>query len=773
MASPVKKLKPQERPRAKVKLRVLVVPGDAEIVFPGTLARYQWQGPLRREWSRLLQGGDGLLGLCYGDDIGVLCRVRKKLKGGRLLLEGLQTFEPKGLTLRRLHSLSPRPMKPLLGSEPHQALKKAFQRASLLFLKRSNELSQEVKADIRQARDPLKRASLIAAQLPISTDDALSLIKVKSTADYLRKTLSFLKRDEAYLEWSQEIEDEVYEKRKEEEREKFLRDKLHLIQEELLEPEGPRWQKLEKALKEKDLPKAFREAVHDEFERLKTTEQGSIDYSIAMAYLQFIKDLPFCEQKGQTPSLTKAQRILDREHGGLVEIKQHVLEMISVYRHRKVKRGFHLLLSGPPGTGKTSLGQAIAKALGRPFSVVSLGGMKDEGEIRGHRRTYVGAMSGKILNAVRQMGTRQGVILLDEMDKIAGHDHSEVQAALLELLDMKQNHQFLDHYLGLPFDLSQTIFIATANDASRIAEPLLDRLEVLTFSSYTEAEKLKIAKRYIIPSVRLEFDLEAKAFSLTEPVIKELIRGYTLEGGVRQLTRQINLLARKVVFELEKSGTSSGMNVKRLHELLGPSLFSPERERSEFKPGLAQGLAYTGAGGELLLVEAVSHPARAFEPVLQVTGNMGQVMKESAQTAFNALSHQASELGLNTELFSTYQYHLHFPDGATPKDGPSAGLAIFLALYSLAVKAPLPKDLCLTGEITLHGQILTVGGIKEKLLAAERYGKHRVILPQGNQGDVDKMGAEIKKNLEIYYVDHIHSVLKIINSDTKTPPPKS
>ncbi len=463
------------------------------------------------------------------------------------------------------------------------------------------------------------------------------------------------------------------------------------------------------------------------------------------------------------PRLALAKQILNQYHFGLESVKDRILEHLALIHHKKEVPGHVLLLSGPPGVGKTSLGKSIAKALGRPFQTVALGGVKDEGEIRGHRRTYIGAMPGKIIQALKQAESLDCVVMLDEIDKIA-QPEGGVSAALLEVLDREQNKSFIDHYLNIPYDLSGVLFLATANSLENIAPPLLDRMDVVELSSYAESEKLVIAKQHILPIVRKEMGLTARQFRLSDKTISTMISDYTREAGVRQLKQDIAHLGRKVVRRLvEKRRHIGGTTIRSdsLVEWLGPALYSPEPTSKSPPPGVVAGLAWTEAGGEILMVECNQIPQKIPQETMRLTGTVGKVMEESAYAAISWLAVAAAEYNLKPEQITHARIHFHLPDGATPKDGPSAGVAMVCSLLSALKHQSVPGDLAMTGEISLRGEVLPVGGIREKALAACRYGKKRMIIPAHNQIDADHLPESVWEKLEIMPVSHLREALDI------------
>jgi ATP-dependent Lon protease len=487
---------------------------------------------------------------------------------------------------------------------------------------------------------------------------------------------------------------------------------------------------------------------------------------VSWTYINWIKDLPWNAEDNKIKSLplAKAKKIFDKNHFGLDKVKERILEYIAVLQHRGNIPGQILLLNGPPGVGKTSLVKSIAEALNRPYAKVSLGGVHDEAEIRGHRRTYIGSMPGKILHAVKETGSSKAVILLDEIDKVGTSSGRELSSALLEVLDPEQNKNFVDHYLALPFDLSQIIFVATANHLSDISAPLLDRMESLTLPGYTEQEKIMIATGHLMPAICKELKLTKRQFSLSRSFLSIVINNYTREAGVRQLKRELQTIGRKIVKSIVSKSKNKPVirpKIDNIMSLLGPPHFLDEPKDKVLQPGVSIGLAYTQFGGDILYIESRKMPSSGQKGKLSLTGSLGKVMQESAQTCLWYLVSNADTLGLDRKEIEASDVHLHFPDGATPKDGPSAGLAILCTLVSLFKDKSLPNQIAMTGEITLRGQVLPVGGIKEKLLAAHRYNKRKVIIPYTNFLDLEELPQDALNELEIYPIKKMEEVLYV------------
>jgi ATP-dependent Lon protease len=630
-------------------------------------------------------------------------------------------------------------------------------------IKLSPALSEQVKVTALNTEDPGHFADLIAANLNLSLDDRQALLETASIKDRLTKLLPMLNREHEVLTLSSKIQTDVASSIAKTQRDFFLREQMRAIQRELGEgePNSNEIKTLREKIEQTQLPADVKKVATQELERLQQIQPAAAEYPVARNYLDWILNLPWAKSTDDKIDLAAAEKILNHQHFGLEKVKDRLLEFLAVLKRKSVIKGPILCLVGPPGVGKTSLGKSVADALGRKFARIALGGMRDEAEIRGHRRTYVGAMPGRILQTLRRVESNNPVILLDELDKIGSDFRGDPASALLEVLDPAQNHTFTDHYLDLPFDLSRVLFIATANWLEPIHAALRDRLEVIELPSYTESEKLQIAKRYLVPRQLEEHGLAKKEFALPDPTLRRLIQEYTREAGVRQLERQIAALARKAARKLvSKNGHAGPIKLEpgALQAELGHAPFLNETAVQINEFGIATGLAWTPVGGEVLFIEVSRMPGKGG---FLLTGSLGDVMKESAQTAFSYLRSQAEKLGLDLNDASKYDIHIHVPAGATPKDGPSAGVAIVAALASLLAQRRVRSDTAMTGEISLRGRVLRVGGVKEKVLAAVRFGVKHVILPKQNEPDWSEIPAEVRGKIKVHFVSHISEVIKI------------
>lgn len=657
---------------------------------------------------------------------------------------------------------------PVRATTSHLAAVKVIRNLIVRFAQQSDVIGQELLSRITTCHDGSVLCDLIIPQLTLSFAEKIDLLHDSDVQKRMRAVNVLLRRELNLVKLSNQIRHKVKDEIDEIQRRQFLTHQLKAIKSELNEIDGiaaDEIEELESAFSEIDLPISARSAVKQELDKLAGMPAGSPDYVVSFGYLNWLKEMPWHgkENKGVTryPKISRAKIQLDRDHFGLDKVKERILDHLAVVSHKKKVAGQNLLLFGPPGVGKTSLAESIAKALGRPLARISLGGVKDEAEIRGHRRTYVGAMPGKIIQAIKQANSSSPVILLDEIDKLGREAGGGVEAALLEVVDPEQNRNFGDHFLNVPFDLSNVLFIATANDIDAISDPLKDRFEAVEVSSYTDAEKVAIARIHLIPKLRSELKLKNQEFSIDDEAVFGICRDYNREAGVRGLQRDLTTIGRKVV-RRKMEGRFRGIKIKKsgLAQWLGRSRYIDEVLDVQLIPGVAVGLAYTSVGGEILYIESMSRFDESSRGRLNLTGSLGKVMQESAQTALTFLTGNASRLGISCHDLSKSEIHLHIPDGATPKDGPSAGLAIMFSLASLFLKRAIPGDVAVTGEVTLRGQVMPVGGIREKLLAAHRNRKSRIIIPRQNLADLEEIPKDVLAQLEIIPVDTMIQALE-------------
>jgi ATP-dependent Lon protease len=627
-------------------------------------------------------------------------------------------------------------------------------------------IPDELQAAAMSIEDPFRLVYFISTLIKMKPEDKQEVLELESAEAKLKKISSILQREVELLELGTKIQSEVQDKMTKGQREYFLREQLKAIRKELGEEDEVQVEikELRNKMEAANLPDYVMKEAERELGRLEKVPTASPEYGVIRTYLEWLIELPWSRETTDNMGLDRARQVLDAEHYDLKEIKERILEYLAVRKLKEDMKGPILCFVGPPGVGKTSLGQSIATALERKFVRMSLGGMRDEAEIRGHRRTYIGALPGSIIQSIRRAESRNPVFMLDEIDKVGADFRGDPSSALLEVLDPEQNATFRDHYLDLPFDLSKVFFITTANVLETIHPALRDRMEILILPGYTEHEKVAIAQRYLIPKQLGKHGLEHGEVRFTEEGIKKIVSSYTKEAGVRNLERQIARVCRKVAFkksEGEKTGDTVTPAV--LREYLGPERYFPEVAMRTSRPGVATGLAWTEAGGDILFVEATKMPGRKE---LSLTGQLGGVMQESAKAALSYVRTKAGELGIEKDFFEKYDLHVHVPAGAIPKDGPSAGVTIACALASELTGRPVRNDVAMTGEITLSGLVLPVGGIKEKILAAKAAGIKKVILPARNKGDVEEIGEELKEGLEFVFVESADEVFQLALTDS-------
>lgn len=618
-----------------------------------------------------------------------------------------------------------------------------------------------------QLQDASQIADLCATFLQIKVDAKQELLEMMDLEKRLETLLGHMIREKDRLQIHNEIQGKMTERLAKDQRDQLLREQLKTINEELGE-EKTSSTNYKTKIEEAGMPEEAKKVALEEFSRLQSVSRSSPEYQVIRTYLDWLVAMPWTKMSGTAPEdidLKKAREILDEDHFGIDKVKKRIIEFLAVTKLKKDMKGPILCLAGPPGVGKTSIAKSVAKALGREFIRASLGGVRDEAEIRGHRRTYIGAMPGRIVQSIKRAGVKDPVILLDEVDKIGMDFRGDPSSALLEVLDPEQNHTFVDHYLDVPYDLSRVVFITTANMLDTIPPALRDRLEIIEMSSYSKAEKLEIAKRYLVPKMLEEHGLKPEQAIVPDETLSVIIEDYTREAGVRNLTREIAHVLRATAVELAGEAKVQSVTVTKddLEKHLGPKKFFTELTEDAGKAGVVNGLAWTPVGGEILKVE-VTHMAGKGGLIL--TGQLGDVMKESAQIALSLLR---SKVSLKTAMeFDKLDFHLHVPQGAIPKDGPSAGVALFLALASLIEKQPVSEKLALTGEITLRGSVLPVGGIKEKVMAAHRAGCTTILLPERNASDLRDVSEDVKSQLKFHFIKDVQQVLNLAGLETVT-----
>ncbi len=622
-------------------------------------------------------------------------------------------------------------------------------------------LPQEVLAMAKSIKEPGTLADMIASTLNSKVEEKQKILQTTDIRKRLKEATRIVNYQLEVLELGNKIQTQVKGDMDKRQREYFLREQLKAIKEELGEKDeaGVEVEEYRAKIQKKNLPEEAVKEAERELERLSRMHPSSAEYTVASTYLDWLTALPWSESTQDNLDIRKARKVLDDDHYGLEKAKKRIVEYLAVRKLKPDSKGPILCFAGPPGTGKTSLGHSIARALGRKFIRMSLGGVRDEAEIRGHRRTYVGALPGRIIQGLRRAESNNPVFMLDEIDKVGSDFRGDPSSALLEVLDPEQNFSFTDHYLDVPFDLSKVMFIATANVLDTIPPPLRDRMEVIQLVGYTEDEKIKIANRYLVPRQREAHGLKAEDVSFTRGAIKQIISGYTREAGLRNLEREIASICRGAASMIAQGETQKvAIKVKNIPKFLGPVRVTAEAKARILTPGVAMGLAWTPTGGDLLFIEAT---AMRGQKGLTLTGQLGDVMKESASAALSFIRSHAQRLKIPDDFFDKHDIHIHVPAGAIPKDGPSAGVTMLTALVSLLTDTPIQKDLAMTGEITLRGQVLPVGGIKEKVLAAHRAGIKTIILPKFNSKDLEDIPKRVQRDITFHFVDKMMDVLKL------------
>ena len=620
-------------------------------------------------------------------------------------------------------------------------------------------LPEELQLAAANVEDPSALCHLVVSTLRLKTEEKQKILELADVGQRLREVSAILNRELEVYELGTKIQSQVQSEIEKGQREYFLRQQLKAIQEELGEgdPEQAEATDLRRRFEEKNLPDDVRKAAERELSRLERLPSAAAEHGVIRTYLDWILALPWTETTEDDLDLEHARKVLDQDHYDLEKVKDRIVEYLAVAKLKNEVSGHILCFVGPPGVGKTSLGHSIARTLGRKFERISVGGVRDEAEIRGHRRTYIGAMPGTIIRALRDAESKNPVMLIDEIDKMGSDFRGDPASAMLEVLDPEQNKTFRDHYLDLPFDLSKVLFICTANQLETVPGPLLDRMDVIQLSGYTEDEKLGIAKRYLVPKQLAAHGLKRSQITIGDKALRLVIREYTREAGVRNLERRIADICRKAATQVAQ-GKKERLRVdeRMVRAWLGPRRFAGDPRKRTADPGVATGLAVTAVGGDILFIEAAAYPG---EGKLIVTGQLGEVMQESARAALSWVRAHADEIDLDPSWFEQHDIHLHIPAGAVPKDGPSAGITMATAIVSLATGRPVSEEVAMTGEITLTGQVLPIGGVREKVLAAKRAGIHTVVLPLENEPDLEELPEEVRGSTRFVLADSIDQVL--------------
>jgi ATP-dependent Lon protease len=617
---------------------------------------------------------------------------------------------------------------------------------------------REMEMEVNNISDPNLLTYFVASTMRLDTNDRQEILEERNTEKRLRRLTMLITKELEVVELGHKIQSDIQREMEKNQREFYLRQQLRAIQEELGEtdPQQAEANELRKKVDEAKMPEDVKKAADRELDRLSKVPTASPEYSVIRTYLDWLTQLPWSKSTSDQIDIPQARRVLDEDHYDLEKIKDRIVEYLAVGKLKNKLTGPILCFVGPPGVGKTSLGQSIAKAMGRKFIRLSVGGVRDEAEIRGHRRTYIGAMPGSIIRALRDAGTNNPVMMIDEIDKVGGDYRGDPQSALLEVLDPEQNNSFRDHYLDLPFDLSQVLFVCTANQLDTISSALRDRMEIIQLAGYTEFEKMQIAKRYLIPKQRKANGLRDTQVQLNDAALKNIVVDYTREAGVRNLEREVGTVFRKVARKIaEEPRYKARIKPENLVEYLSKPRFYNEVKKRVASIGVATGLAWTPVGGDILFIETTSMPGTGK---VTLTGQLGDVMKESATAAVSFLRSRQIELGLPDDFFAKHDLHIHVPAGAVPKDGPSAGISMATSITSMLTGLKVDSDLAMTGEITLTGQVLPIGGVKEKVLGAKRAGIKKILLPKRNEIDLEDVPKEVRDTMEFVLVEELSEV---------------
>ncbi len=698
--------------------------------------------------------------------IGTIVNIKRMMRNDglmQLIVQGIDRFEIIEWTAEQPYLKAKVVILPELvrtDEEEIEALKRNIQGMIHEALALLPQVPPEIRMAVTSQENPVQLAYFLASVLDLGVETEQKMLESSTVDGLLTLTHAALAREVEIMQIRSKIASEAQNEMDKSQRDYVLRQQMKAIQKELGDDESGEQaeaDQLRTRLEKADLPDDVRKEATRELRRMEQLPQAAPDYHVIRTYLEYILELPWQKSSEEKLDLNEAQKILDEDHYGLEDIKERILESLAVVKLRPDSKSPIILFVGPPGVGKTSLGRSIARALGREFDRISLGGMRDEAELRGHRRTYVGAMPGRIIQSLRRVGVNNPVLMLDEIDKLGNDFRGDPASALLEILDPAQNHSFRDNYIDLPFDLSKVFFIATANQLSPIAMPLRDRMEIIQLAGYSDREKLNIAKQYLVPRQITENGLTPKQLVITDDAINLLTARYTREAGVRQLERTVGNLARKVALKVAQGlNDKVSISAEEIKGYLGPPRVYPEEARKELPPGVATGMAWTEMGGEVLFIEATLLPGGSG---LTLTGQLGDVMKESAQAARSYLWSHAADFGIDPEIIKDNGVHLHVPAGAIRKDGPSAGVTMATAMASLYTGRKVRSDTSMTGEITLSGLVFPVGGIKEKVLAAHRAGIRRIVLPSRNTPDTEEIPQDVLKELEILPAAWISDVL--------------
>ncbi len=707
--------------------------------------------------------------------IGTVCMIMRMLRlpDGRLkiLVQGLSKAEvlefsqAEGFYMARIKKIEDIQIKEFTLEQ--EALVRTVKEQLEKTISLGKNIPPDAMVIIENIDEPGRLADLIASNIGLKSSEAQQILEITDPFERLNKIRELLNREIQLLTIQQKIRKEAKDEIDKTQREYFLREQLKAIQKELgdIDEKAEEINEFRKKIEEAKMPEKVKEEAEKQLKRLERMHPEAAESAVIRTYLEWLTELPWSRSTEDRLDIKAAKDVLDKDHYNLEKVKERILEYLSVRKLKEKMKGPILCFIGPPGVGKTSLGRSIAKALGREFVRISLGGVRDEAEIRGHRRTYVGALPGRIIQGIKQVGTNNPVFMLDEIDKLGMDFRGDPSSALLEVLDPEQNNSFVDHYLAVPFDLSKVMFICTGNIADTIPSALKDRMEIIYLSGYTEEEKLQIAKKYLVPKQLEEHGLNPSILKISDKAIRYIITHYTREAGVRNLEREIANLCRKVAkYVAEGKKRKFYITSQKVSRFLGAPRYLPEEELKKEEVGVATGLAWTEAGGDVIYVEATIMKGKGN---LILTGQLGDIMKESAQAALSYVKSKSKELKIDEKLFSTMDLHIHVPAGAIPKDGPSAGITMASAIASVFTGKPLRKDVAMTGEITLRGRVLPIGGLKEKVLAAKRMGIKTVIIPKRNKKELEELPKYVKEGMKFVLAESMDEVLKHVFSRVK------
>ena len=773
MAEPTPPTLPSELP---------VLPLRRTVAFPLTLQPLAVNRPVSIETVNRALGGDRLVVLLLQENdtddpapddlrkigtVGIIRQMAKVGGGINIIIEGIarirvDLISRTGTTMRAQITPVPERAERTIEVDAHvRRIQELIEKALSL----AAGLSEELRGVVMNIEDPLRLAYVLATLIDMKPAEKQALLEEDDLLKKLESVAGALTREVSLLELKGKIESQAQQEMTDAQRQYYLRQQLKAIQQELGEGEGNELAELRKRIEDAKLPESVNTLALREVDRLERMSAASPEYQMLRTYIDWLLDVPWSVTTEDRIDPVEARKVLDEDHYDLDKVKERIVEYLAVRKLKGDMKGPILCFVGPPGVGKTSLGQSIARAMSRKFVRISLGGVRDEAEIRGHRRTYIGSLPGRIVQALKQAGSMNPVFMLDEIDKISAGYQGDPQAALLEVLDPAQNHNFRDHYLETPVDLSKVLFIATSNQLGTIHPALLDRMEIISLTGYSEEEKLHIARKYLLPRQMSEHGLKAGEMEMTDAAIRQVISEYTREAGVRNLERQLGTIARKVAARIATRlpeappAEPSLVDAADVEEYLGPARFKREVAFRTSRPGVATGLAWTETGGDVLFIEATLLPGGNQNIIL--TGQLGNVMQESARAALSHIRARAEELGIPEDFLAKHDLHLHVPAGAIPKDGPSAGITMATAILSAARNQPVRQDVAMTGEITLSGLVLPIGGIREKALAARRFGIKTVILPALNEPDLAELAEEVRKDMTFVPVETLDQVVAV------------